>query len=93
MQQRLQEAGLIEADAKTVTERVARKTDEYMLSALVEVGDKVKQLVQWYSVGGKEQLEKYLSIDDYLEQEIKPKPEEKIFDETYISLFICTASS
>ncbi|NEU76460.1 NACHT domain-containing protein [Hassallia byssoidea VB512170] len=85
LQQRLQEAGLIEADAKTVTERVARKTDEYMLSALVEVGDKVKQLVEWYRVGGKDKLEKYFSIDDYLEQEIKPKPEEKIFDETYIT--------
>jgi uncharacterized protein YjbI with pentapeptide repeats len=85
LQQRLQEADLIEADAKTVTERVARKTDEYMLSALVEVGDKVKHLVQWYSVGGKEQLEKYLSIDDYLEQVIKPKPEEKIFDEAHIT--------
>jgi uncharacterized protein YjbI with pentapeptide repeats len=85
LQLRLQEAGLIEAEAKTVTERVARKTNEYMLSALVEVGDKVKQLVEWYRVGGKEQLEKYLSIDDYLEQEIKPKPEEKIFDETHIT--------
>jgi uncharacterized protein YjbI with pentapeptide repeats len=85
LQLRLQEAGLIEADAKTVTERVARKTNEYMLTALVEVGDKVKQLVEWYRVGGKEQLEKYLSIDDYLEQEIKPKPEEKIFDETHIT--------
>jgi hypothetical protein len=46
----LQEAGLIEAHAKTVTERVARKTDEYMLSTLVQVGDKVKQLVEWYRV-------------------------------------------
>jgi uncharacterized protein YjbI with pentapeptide repeats len=85
LQQRLQEAGLIEADAKTVTERVARKTNEYMLSELVKVGDKVKQLVEWYRVGGKEQLEKYFSLDDYLEQEIKPKPEEKIFDETHIT--------
>ncbi|MBW4608933.1 MAG: pentapeptide repeat-containing protein [Hassallia sp. WJT32-NPBG1] len=85
LQQRLQEAGLIEADAKTVTERVARKTNEYMLTALLQVGDKVKQLVLWYGTGGKEQLEKYLSIDDYLEQEIKPKPEENIFDETYIT--------
>jgi tetratricopeptide (TPR) repeat protein len=85
LQQRLQEAGLIEADAKTVTEKVARKTDEYMLPTLVKVGDKVKQLVEWYRVGGKDKLEKYFSIDDYLEQQIKPKPEEKIFDETDIT--------
>ena len=85
LQQRLQEAGLIEADAKTVTEKVARKTNEYMLSALVEVGDKVKPLGELYKLGGKEQLEKYLSIYDYLEQVIKPKPEENIFDETDIT--------
>jgi hypothetical protein len=85
LQLRLQEAGLNEADAKTLTERVAWETDEYMLSALVEVGDKVKKLRDWYSVGGKEQLEKYFSIDDYLEQQIKPKPEENIFDETHIT--------
>ncbi|MFN6565846.1 pentapeptide repeat-containing protein [Dendronalium sp. ChiSLP03b] len=85
LQQRLQEAGLTETEAKTLTERVARKTDEYMQDALVEVGDKVKQLVQWYSAGGKEKLEKNLSIEDYLEQVIKLKPEEKIFDETHIT--------
>ncbi|MBH8576763.1 pentapeptide repeat-containing protein [Nostocaceae cyanobacterium CENA369] len=85
LQQRLQEAGLTETDAKTVTERVARKTDEYIQDALIGVGDKVKQLVQWYSAGGKEKLEKNLSIEDYLEQVIKPKPEEKIFDETHIT--------
>ncbi|MDB9436532.1 pentapeptide repeat-containing protein, partial [Dolichospermum lemmermannii CS-548] len=85
LQQRLQEAGLEAAKAEILTEQVARKTDEYLLSSLVETGDKVKQLVQWYSAGGKEQLEKYLSLEDYLEQQIKPKPEEKIFDEKEIT--------
>jgi uncharacterized protein YjbI with pentapeptide repeats len=85
LQQRLQQAGLEEAEAKSLTERVARKTNEYMMTALVEAGDTVKRLVEWYSVGGKEQLEKYLSIDEYLEREIKPKPDETIFDETDIT--------
>ncbi|MBJ7294931.1 MAG: NACHT domain-containing protein, partial [Dolichospermum sp.] len=85
LQQRLQEAGLEAAKAEILTEQVARKTDEYLLSSLVKAGDKVKQLVEWYNVGGKEQLEKYLSIEDYLERQIKPKPEEKIFDEKEIT--------
>ncbi|WP_334864445.1 pentapeptide repeat-containing protein [Nostoc sp.] len=85
LQQRLQEAGLTEADAKTLTERVARHTDDNMQDALVEVGEKADKLWKWYSAGGKEKLEKNLDIEDYLEQVIKPKPEEKIFDETHIT--------
>ncbi|MEH1857552.1 MAG: pentapeptide repeat-containing protein [Nostoc sp.] len=85
LQQRLQEAGLSEAEAKTFTERVARHTDEYMQDALVEVGEKADKLWKWYSTGGKEKLEKNLNIEDYLEQVIKPKPEENIFDETDIT--------
>jgi KaiC/GvpD/RAD55 family RecA-like ATPase len=86
LQQRLQESGLSETQAKTLTEQVARKTNEYLFEALVEVGEPVKRLVEWYRVGGKEQLEKYLSIEDYLDREIKPKPDEIIFeDETQIT--------
>ncbi len=85
LQQRLQEAGLTEAEAKTFTGRVARHTDENMQDALVEVGEKADKLWKWYSAGGKEKLEKNLNIEDYLEQIIKPKPEENIFDETHIT--------
>ncbi|OKH37638.1 hypothetical protein NIES2119_13110 [[Phormidium ambiguum] IAM M-71] len=85
LQQRLQQAGLTEAEAKTLTERVARKTNEYMLRAMVEAGDTVKPLLELYRLGAREQLEKYLSIDEYLEREIKPKPDETIFDETDIT--------
>ncbi|WP_334714379.1 pentapeptide repeat-containing protein [Nostoc sp.] len=85
LQQRLQEAGLSETEAKTLTERVARHTDDKMQDALVEVGEKADKLWKWYSAGGKEKLEKNLDIEDYLEQVIKPKPEENIFDETHIT--------
>ncbi|MEH1870646.1 pentapeptide repeat-containing protein [Nostoc sp.] len=85
LQQRLQEAGLDDTEAKTLTERVARHTDENMQDALLEVGDKADKLWKWYSAGGKEKLEKNLNIEDYLEQVIKPKPEENIFDETHIT--------
>ncbi|MFN6538101.1 MAG: pentapeptide repeat-containing protein [Nostoc sp. EkiNYC01] len=85
LQQRLQEAGLNETEAKIFTERVARHTDEYMQDALVEVGEKAHKLWKWYSAGGKEKLEKNLDIEDYLEKIIEPKPEEKIFDESDIT--------
>ncbi|MDZ8264194.1 pentapeptide repeat-containing protein [Nostoc sp. ChiQUE01b] len=85
LQQRLQEAGLSETEAKTFTQRVARHTDDKMQDALVEVGEKADKLWKWYSAGGKEKLKKNLNIEDYLEQVIKPKPEENIFDETHIT--------
>ncbi|MEH2071364.1 MAG: pentapeptide repeat-containing protein [Nostoc sp.] len=85
LQQRLQEAGLTETQAKTFTQRVACHTDKKMQDALIEVTDKIDKLWRWYSVGGKEKLEKNLDIEDYLEQVIKPKPEEKIFDESNIT--------
>ncbi|MCY7392728.1 MAG: hypothetical protein LH647_14965, partial [Leptolyngbyaceae cyanobacterium CAN_BIN12] len=40
---RLQQAGLDAAEAQTLTERVARKTDEFMQPALAQVGDGVKR--------------------------------------------------
>jgi uncharacterized protein YjbI with pentapeptide repeats len=83
LQARLQQAGLEAADAQTLTERVARKTDEFMQPALAQVGDGVKRLVEWYRIGGRDVLEKYLSIDDYLEQQIQTRPLEKVFAENF----------
>ncbi len=84
--QRLQEAGLGEDRAKTLTEQVARQTQELLISALVEAGgEAVDRLVKWYQLGGAEKLEKYLSIEEYLEQQIKPNPDQFIFDETEIT--------
>ena len=83
LQARLQQAGLESVEAQTLTERVARKTDEFMQPALAQVGDGVKRLVEWYRVGGREVLEKYLSIDDYLKQQIQTRPLDKVFAENF----------
>ena len=83
LQARLQQAGLEPVEAQTLTERVAYKTDAFMQPALAQVGDGVKRLVEWYRVGGREVLEKYLSIDDYLEQQIQTRPLEKVFAEDF----------
>ncbi|MCT7965783.1 pentapeptide repeat-containing protein [Laspinema sp. D1] len=84
--QRLQEAGLGEDRAKTLTEQVARQTQELLIPALAEAGgEAIDRLVKWYQLGGADKLEKYLSIEEYLDQQIKPNPEELIFDETEIT--------
>ncbi|MCT7989297.1 pentapeptide repeat-containing protein [Laspinema olomoucense] len=84
--QRFQEAGLGEDRAKTLTEQVARQSQELLIPALIEAGgEAVDRLVKWYQLGGAEKLEKYLSIEEYLDQKIKPNPEEFIFDETTIT--------
>ncbi len=83
LQARLQQAGLEATEAQTLSDRVARKADEFMQPALAQVGDGVKRLVEWYRVGGREVLEKYLSIDDYLEQQIQTRPLEKVFAENF----------
>jgi uncharacterized protein YjbI with pentapeptide repeats len=83
LQARLQQAGLGLAEAQIITDRVARKTDEYMPPALAQVGDGVKRLVEWYRLGGREVLEKYLSVDDYLTQQIQTRPLEKVFAENF----------
>ncbi|MBW4691722.1 MAG: pentapeptide repeat-containing protein [Lyngbya sp. HA4199-MV5] len=80
---RLVQAGLETTDAQTLVDRVARKTDEYMPPALAQVGDGVKRLVEWYRVGGREVLEKYTSVDDYLAQQIQTRPLEKVFAENF----------
>ncbi len=99
--QRFQEAGLGEDRAKTLTEQVARQTQELLISTLAEAGgEAVDRLVKWYQLGGAEKLEKYLSIEEYLDQQIKPNPEKFIFDETeitfrdlYVSLNVCLLDS
>ena len=86
LQARLQQAGLEPAEAQTLTERVAHKTDEQMLITLAEAGDSVQRLVKWYSMGGAEQLERYLNIDEYLDKEIYSKPDDIVFDETELGI-------
>jgi hypothetical protein len=44
-----------------------------MERALAESTDGVRRLVQWYRDGGRETLEKYLSIEDYLRDYISPE--------------------
>jgi uncharacterized protein YjbI with pentapeptide repeats len=80
---RLQQAGLTEVEAKRLSDRVAWDTHRYMNQALAEAGDSVKPLAELYRNGGREILEKYQSLDTYLEECIKPKPLETVFAESF----------
>ncbi|NEQ41336.1 MAG: low-complexity protein [Okeania sp. SIO3I5] len=80
---RLQESGLDEYEAKIITERISRDTHRYMKKAVLDVKDDAKKLAGIYGGGWQKDLEVYGSIDDYLEEAIATKPQEKVFDENF----------
>ncbi|GGA27757.1 NACHT domain-containing NTPase [Okeania sp. KiyG1] len=80
---RLQESGLDEPKAKIITEIISRDTHRYMKKAVLEVKDDAKKLAGIYGGNWQNDLEIYSSIDDYLEEAIATKPEEKVFDENF----------
>ena len=81
--ERLEEAGVKSNEAERFVERVARNADQYVVESLASVADKATELVEWYRLGGKEEFEKYWSIDQYLSGTIQKLPEEKVFCEDF----------
>ncbi|MCP6757420.1 MAG: pentapeptide repeat-containing protein [Fischerella sp. CENA71] len=79
----LKVAGLSPRQAETFTQRVAWNTQRYMNQALAEAGDTVKNLAGLFRDGWRKELEKYQSIDDYLNKQIAAKPKEKVFAEQF----------
>jgi hypothetical protein len=77
----LVDAGVSEAEAETWAQRVAWTTPRFFNKAVAEAKDKVKTLAELFSNGGRERLERYSSLDRYLDDKIKPLPLEKVFDE------------
>ncbi|WP_228055797.1 pentapeptide repeat-containing protein [Lusitaniella coriacea] len=80
---RLHESGLTETEAKRISERISRSTHRYMKEALAEVRDDVPRLAALYGEGWLRDLEQYSSLDNYLEDNIAKKPQEKVFDEEF----------
>ncbi len=75
----LQQVGLTEGEAQTLTERVAWSTPRYISQALAEAKDDLKVLAERYRDRWPKDLDKYDYIDAYLKEKIAPKPEEKVF--------------
>lgn len=80
---RLQQMGFPATDASQIAEQVARNTDRFMLPALESAGGATERLVKWYQVGGQAALEKYASLDTYLQEQIQSKPNEFVFSEKF----------
>lgn len=71
----LEGLGLPTTQTRELTARVTAETQQYMLNALAELGSSAKRLLTWYQVGGQATLEKYLSIETYLEEaDSSPSP-------------------
>ena len=81
--ERLEETGVESSEAERFVERIARNADQYVAPSLASVVDKATELVEWYRLGGKEEFEKYWSIDQYLSGTIQKLPEEKVFGEDF----------
>lgn len=79
----LQQVGLTEGEAQTLTERVTWSTPRYISQALAEAKDDLKVLAERYRDRWQKDIDKYDNIDAYLEEKIASKPEEKVFDEDF----------
>ncbi|MBP0004843.1 MAG: pentapeptide repeat-containing protein [Cyanobacteria bacterium SBC] len=80
---RLVEAGLSEEEAKILTQRVAWDTPRYLSQAWNESDEAVNywgrsSLGEW-----RKELEKYQSIERYLEERIVQLPKDKVFNEEF----------
>ncbi len=78
---RLVDAGMAAEMAATLAQRVAWNTPRFFNQAVAEAEDKIKILAKMFNDGGREMLERSASINKYLEERIKPLPQEMVFDE------------
>lgn len=79
----LQQGGIGASAAKIITERVARNCDFHFYKALAQAGDNVKLLADLYRNGGLEVIQQADSIEQYLNEQIKVKPDEFVFTENF----------
>ncbi len=80
---RLTQLGLKREAAVAIAQRASLLTDQRMRAPLHNSGERVQRLIEWYRIGGKAALRKYLSIDRYLEAEIRPPAEAKPTPEAF----------
>jgi heat shock protein HslJ len=83
LSERLKGTTIPELEIDILVKKVSFNTQRYIDKVLVEAGDRVKELKDWYSVGAQDKFEKYLSIDTYLKENIQPLPIEKVFGEEF----------
>ncbi|MEM6434650.1 MAG: pentapeptide repeat-containing protein [Cyanobacteria bacterium P01_D01_bin.115] len=89
----LEQAGLDAATARRLGERIKWETPRYLHRAIAEAGDSVAPLAAVYRSGGQAAIERYDSIENYLEKQIAPLPQQQVFDEatprvTFADLYV-----
>ncbi|BAU14645.1 pentapeptide repeat-containing protein [Leptolyngbya sp. NIES-3755] len=70
LEARLLEAGF--SDVRNHAEQISRSTNHQIQTVLSEVGEQINPVVKWFSTGGREKFEQYLSIEEYLRDVISP---------------------
>jgi Pentapeptide repeats (8 copies)/NACHT domain len=83
---RLVESGVDSAVASRFADRVAWNSPRYVNEIVAKLADKIEVLAEVYRNGGKEVLNHYASIDEYLRDRIQPLPSEQVFDEKDLQL-------
>lgn len=78
---RLQESGLSAGRATVLGDRIAWNTNRLINQVLAMAANPGNPLVELYRNGGRELLERYQSIEQYLDAKIRPLPHETIFQE------------
>ncbi|MBE9009726.1 pentapeptide repeat-containing protein [Pseudanabaenaceae cyanobacterium LEGE 13415] len=85
LQARLEDAGLAINEAALLCDRVSRTVPRILSEELAKAADQLKPLAELYRLGGQAVLERTQSLEDYLTKEIASKPQEKVFDEKYLT--------
>ncbi|MFH7245013.1 MAG: NACHT domain-containing protein [Spirulina sp.] len=79
--EQLRQAGLDDACIHRLADQVVWGSPRNVHLAVVEAGDAVAPLAEFYRTGGVQAQERYASIDHYLQTKINPLPLEPVFDE------------
>jgi uncharacterized protein YjbI with pentapeptide repeats len=72
LEARLLDAGVQPTQVRTISDRIARRTNDYIQTTLAGMGEKINPLIKWYASGGSAKFEQYLSIEEYLRDVISP---------------------
>jgi hypothetical protein len=78
--EQLRQVGVEDTQIQRLVERVVWGSPRYVHGAMVEAGETVAPLAEFYRTGGRQAQERYASLDSYLER-IQRLPQERVFDE------------
>ncbi|MGQ4648483.1 NACHT domain-containing protein [Lyngbya aestuarii] len=82
----LQQVGIDKYQAAIISGWVAWGTHRYMMPALSEAEDSVEPLAKLYAAGKGAEVDKYESVEEYLQEQISPNknnPRWRVFDEEF----------